>query len=196
MRALSPELLELQAHPDALATVTVRCKRRSTFAGDPLLWRPAFKHTAANIPYGDVNVTAAACSCSAAGYVVRVLRSTSAKKVRVRACSRGCPGSGRPGRRAGRAGGRGSDSAWRRRAGPTPSGPWPARGAPRCAGAGAVAPLRRGQPPPGSGRCGRPGCLADLVERAAGQAQPAASGSSITATPSSMRTSISGPQKP
>ena len=83
MRTLSAELLELQAHPDALATVTVRCKRRSTFAGDPLLWRPAFKHTAGNIPYGDVNVTAAACSCSAAGYVVRVLRSTSAKKVGV-----------------------------------------------------------------------------------------------------------------
>ncbi len=63
------ELLEIQAHPDALATVTVRCKRRSTFAGDPLLWRPAFKHTAGNIPYGDANVTAAACSCAAAGYV-------------------------------------------------------------------------------------------------------------------------------
>ena len=66
MRALSAELLELQAHPDALATVTVRCKRRRTFAGDPLLWRPAFKHTAANMPYGDLNVTAAACSCAAA----------------------------------------------------------------------------------------------------------------------------------
>ena len=62
MRTLNPELLELQAHPDALATVTVRCKRRSTFAGDPLLWRPAFKHTSGNVPYGDVNVTAAACS--------------------------------------------------------------------------------------------------------------------------------------
>ena len=83
MRALSSELLEIQAHPDALATVTVRCKRRSTFAGDPLLWRLAFKHTAANVPYGDPNVTAAACSCAAAGYVVRVLRSAAAKKVGV-----------------------------------------------------------------------------------------------------------------
>ena len=68
MRALSDDLLAIQSHPDALATVTVRCKRRSTFAGDPLLWRPLFKHTAANIPYGDVNVTAAACSCAAAGH--------------------------------------------------------------------------------------------------------------------------------
>ncbi|MFN8466325.1 MAG: hypothetical protein U0X20_12280 [Caldilineaceae bacterium] len=83
MRALSAELLELQSHPDALATVTVRCKRRSTFTGDPLLWRPLFKHTAANIPYGDVNVTAAACSCAAPGAVLRVLRSTAVKKVGV-----------------------------------------------------------------------------------------------------------------
>ena len=58
MRTLSAELLEIQAHPDALASVTVRCKRRSTFTGDPLLWRPIFKHTAANLPYADVNVTA------------------------------------------------------------------------------------------------------------------------------------------
>ncbi|MFN8469363.1 MAG: hypothetical protein U0X20_27655 [Caldilineaceae bacterium] len=100
MRTLSPELLELQAHPDALATVTVRCKRRSTFTGDPLLWRLAFKHTAGNVPYGDVNVTAAACSCSAAGYVVRVLRSAAAGKVGVQRFSVtawSCGGSSWPG---------------------------------------------------------------------------------------------------
>ena len=83
MRALSDDLRSIQSHPDALATVTVRCKRRSTFSGDPLLWRPMFQHTAANIPYGDVNVTAAACSCAQSGTVIRVLRSTAAKKVGV-----------------------------------------------------------------------------------------------------------------
>ncbi|MFN8467944.1 MAG: hypothetical protein U0X20_20460 [Caldilineaceae bacterium] len=83
MRTLSAELLEVQAHPDALASVVVRCKRRSTFAGDPLLWRPAFRHSAGNIPYGDPYVTAAACNCAAAGYVVRVLRSAAAGKVGV-----------------------------------------------------------------------------------------------------------------
>ena len=83
MRTLSDDLLAIQSHPDALATVTVRCKRRSTFTGDPLLWRQVFKHTAANIPYGDVNVTAAACSCAAPGAVLRVLRSTAARKVGV-----------------------------------------------------------------------------------------------------------------
>ena len=83
MRALTADLLAIQSHPDALATVTVRCKRRSTFAGDPLLWRPLFKHTAANIPYGDVNVTAAACSCAQSGTILRVLRSTAARKVGV-----------------------------------------------------------------------------------------------------------------
>ncbi len=83
MRALSDELVDIQSHPDALATVTVRCKRRSTFTGDPLLWRLAFRHTAGNMAYGDVSVTAAACSCSAPGYVLRVLRSTKAKKVGV-----------------------------------------------------------------------------------------------------------------
>ena len=83
MRALSDDLLAIQSHPDALATVTIRCKRRSTFTGDPLLWRPAFKHTAANIPYADPNVTAAACSCAAGGTILRVLRSTAAKKVGV-----------------------------------------------------------------------------------------------------------------
>ena len=83
MRALSDELLAIQSQPDALASVVVRCKRRSTFAGDTLLWRPAFRHTVGNIPYGDANVTAAACSCAAAGYVVRVLRSAAAGKVGV-----------------------------------------------------------------------------------------------------------------
>ncbi len=83
MRTLSDDLLAMQSHPDALATVTIRCKRRSTFTGDPLLWRPAFKHTATNIPYGDVAVTAAACSCAAPGYVVRVLRSAAAGKLGV-----------------------------------------------------------------------------------------------------------------
>ena len=83
MRALSDELLAIQSHPDALATVTVRCKRRSTFTGDPLLWRQVFKHTAADIPYSDANVTAAACSCAAPGTILRVLRSTAAKKVGV-----------------------------------------------------------------------------------------------------------------
>ena len=83
MRALTGDLLAIQSHPDALATVTVRCKRRSTFTGDPLLWRPIFKHSAANMPYGDVNVTAAACTCSQAGTVLRVLRSAAAKKVGV-----------------------------------------------------------------------------------------------------------------
>ena len=66
-----------------MPAVTIRCKRRSTFTGDPLLWRPAFRHTAANMPYGDVHVTAAACSCGAPGYVLRVLRSTAAGKVGV-----------------------------------------------------------------------------------------------------------------
>ena len=83
MRALSDDLLAIQSHPDALATVTVRCKRRSTFTGDPLLWRPIFRHTATNIPYGDANVTAAACSCAQGGTILRVLRSTAARKVGV-----------------------------------------------------------------------------------------------------------------
>ena len=83
MRALSAELLEVQAHPDALATVTVRCKRRSTFTGDPLLWRPLFKHTSANLPYGDPYVTAAACACAQPGTILRVLRSAAAGKIGV-----------------------------------------------------------------------------------------------------------------
>ena len=40
-------------------------------------------HTAANLPYGDVNVTAAACACAEAGAMLRVLRSAAAKKVGV-----------------------------------------------------------------------------------------------------------------
>ena len=83
MRGLSDALLAARSCPDALASVTVRCKRRSTFAGDPLIWRPAFRHTAGNIPFGDLNVTAAACSCAASGYILRVLRSAAAKKVGV-----------------------------------------------------------------------------------------------------------------
>ncbi|MFO1130394.1 MAG: hypothetical protein U1E16_00050 [Hyphomicrobiales bacterium] len=83
MRALSAELLEVQSHPDALATVTVRCKRRSTLTGDPLLWRPLFKHTSANLPYGDPHVTAAACACAQGGTILRVLRSAAAGKIGV-----------------------------------------------------------------------------------------------------------------
>jgi hypothetical protein len=83
MRALDDATLSAQSRPDALATVTVRCKRRSTFAGDPLVWRPIFMHTAANLPYGDINVTAAACACAEAGAMVRVLRSAAANKVGV-----------------------------------------------------------------------------------------------------------------
>lgn len=83
MRSLSPDLLAAQTQPDAYATVTARCKRRSTFAGDPLLWRLLFQHTAANLPYGDPNVTAAACACAEGGAMVRVLRSPAARKVGV-----------------------------------------------------------------------------------------------------------------
>ena len=81
MRTLSPELLAAQAQPDPYATVTIRCKRRGTFAGDPLAWRPLFLHTAGDLPYGDVGVTAAACACAENGAVFRVLRSQSAMKV-------------------------------------------------------------------------------------------------------------------
>lgn len=83
MRTLSADLLALQSTPDAEATVTARCKRRGTFASDPLAWRPIFLHTAANLPYGDAGVTAAACACAENGAVVRVLRSAAAGKVGV-----------------------------------------------------------------------------------------------------------------
>ncbi|MFN8469025.1 MAG: hypothetical protein U0X20_25940, partial [Caldilineaceae bacterium] len=83
MRSLSPDLLAVQAQPDAYASVVMRCKRRSTFAGDPLVWRPIFQHTAANLPYGDPNVTATACACAEVGAMVRVLRSSAALKVGV-----------------------------------------------------------------------------------------------------------------
>jgi hypothetical protein len=83
MRTLSDELLAVQAQPDACASITVRCKRRSTFAGDPLVWRPLFVHTAANLPYGDPNVTAAACACAENGVLLRVLRSAAARTVGV-----------------------------------------------------------------------------------------------------------------
>src|SRR5215212_9497603 len=83
MRTLDAATLAAQSRPDALATVSVRCKRRSTFAGDPLVWRPIFMHTAANLPYGDANVTAAACACAESGVILRVLRSAKAKKVGV-----------------------------------------------------------------------------------------------------------------
>jgi hypothetical protein len=83
MRALSQDLLAVQQQGDAYAEVTVRCKRRSTFAGDPLVWRPIFTHTAANLPYGDLNVAAAACSCAENGVLLRVLRSAPAHKVGV-----------------------------------------------------------------------------------------------------------------
>ena len=83
MRALSADLLWVQGEPDPAASVTVRCKRRSTFAGDPLLWRPLFMHTAANMPYNDAYTTAAACACAEYGAALRVLRSPAGRKVGV-----------------------------------------------------------------------------------------------------------------
>ena len=83
MRPLTSTLLAAQKTPDALAAVTMRTKRRATFAGDPLAWRPLFRHSAANLPYADVNLTSGACACAQNGCFVRVLRSPLARKVGV-----------------------------------------------------------------------------------------------------------------
>lgn len=83
MRTVSADLLAAQSAPDSEATVTARLKRRGTFAGDPLAWRPLFLHTALNLPYSDAAVGAAACACAENGAMVRVLRSQAALKVGV-----------------------------------------------------------------------------------------------------------------
>ncbi len=83
MRALSADLLWAQGEADPAVEVVVRCKRRSTFAGDPLLWRPLFVHGADNLPYSDAYTTAAVCGCAEYGAAVRVLRSPAGRKVGV-----------------------------------------------------------------------------------------------------------------
>jgi len=83
MRTLSSALLAAQSAPDPYVSVTARFKRRGTFSGDPLAWRPLFLHSAGDLPYGDAGVTAAACACAANGVMVRVLRSQAAMKVGV-----------------------------------------------------------------------------------------------------------------